>query len=251
MRVIAHRGGPGLAGNAGIENTLAAFGRAAAAGFDLETDVRASADGVAVLHHDPDLARTAGDPRPVATVPWRELRRLLVGGREPVARLEDLLDAHPGAAVNIDVKDFAAIGATVRAVRRTHHPGPLTLASFSPVRAALVRRALGDGVVWSATPIEIAVLVAAARLGGPGRSGRVPPHALLGPVRAAVRGVGCLQVPVSLASGRDGPRLIRLAHGLGIEIHVWTVDDPSLARVLLESGVDALIADRPDVVAAC
>lgn len=238
VRVAAHRGGPGLPGNAGIENTIAAFDRAVAAGFDLETDVRASADGVAVLHHDPDLSRTAGNPRAIAAVPWRELRHLLVGGREPVARLDDLLDAHPGVAVNIDVKDLAAVAATVGAVRRTAHPGPLTLASFSPVRAALVRRALGHGVVWSATPVEIAVLVAAARLG-------------LGHVRAAVRGVGCIQIPVRLATGRDGPGLIRLAHSLGIEVHVWTVDDVALARLLLDAGVDALISDRPDVVGAC
>jgi glycerophosphoryl diester phosphodiesterase len=59
-RVIAHRGGPGLPGNEGIENTLAAFARAAAAGYGLETDVRASADGVPVLHHDRDLLRTSG-----------------------------------------------------------------------------------------------------------------------------------------------------------------------------------------------
>lgn len=252
VRVIAHRGGPGLVGNAGIENTIAAFARAVTAGFDLETDVRASSDGVAVLHHDPDLARTVGDPRPIAAVAWRELQRLLVGGREPVARLDDLLEAHPGVAVNIDVKDFAAIGATVDAVRRTRHPGRLTLASFSPVRAGLVRRALGDAVSWSATPVEIAALVAAGRLrSGRVRSGRLLARALRGPVGGAVRGVGAIQIPISLATGRDGPGLIALAHGLGIEVHVWTVDDAPLARVLVGSGVDGLISDRPDVVAAC
>ena len=57
-RAYAHRGWH-VGELSGFENTLAAFHRAVEEGFAyLEIDVRASADGVAVVHHDPTLERT-------------------------------------------------------------------------------------------------------------------------------------------------------------------------------------------------
>ena len=236
---VAHRGGPGMIANAGLENTLAAFARAVALGSDdhpvgLETDVRASADGVPVLHHDADLARTTGSPGMIAHLTWRELSRRRVGGREPLARLDDLLDAFPRSTVNVDVKDAGAVAATVAAIRRTRSPGRVTVASFSPLRAAAVRHALGSSVRWSATPPEIATLLASIRLR--------PLAALLGSRIAAI------QVPVSMLTRASGPALLERAHGVGIEVHAWTVDEPAQMRDLLRAGVDALISDRPDLL---
>jgi glycerophosphoryl diester phosphodiesterase len=55
--VIAHRGASALA----VENTLAAFAAAAAAGADgVELDVRLCATGEVVVFHDADLRRLAG-----------------------------------------------------------------------------------------------------------------------------------------------------------------------------------------------
>ena len=57
-RAYAHRGWH-TGDLDGYENTLAAFRRAVAEGFGyLELDVHASADGVAVVHHDGTLDRT-------------------------------------------------------------------------------------------------------------------------------------------------------------------------------------------------
>ena len=64
-RVIAHRGfAPG-----GEGNTLESFERALAAGADLlETDVRASLDGVAVLVHDASLDDDQSDDTPAPRI---------------------------------------------------------------------------------------------------------------------------------------------------------------------------------------
>lgn len=88
--VVAHRGGAGLM----PENTLAAFSHALALGVDgIELDVRLSADGVAVVHHDarlkPEMTRDAtgrwlSAPTPeVASLTLAELRRFDVGRLKP------------------------------------------------------------------------------------------------------------------------------------------------------------------------
>jgi glycerophosphoryl diester phosphodiesterase len=65
-RAYAHRGWH-TGELAGCENTLAAFVRAVDEGFGyLELDVRASADRVAMVHHDVTLDRTTDATGPLA-----------------------------------------------------------------------------------------------------------------------------------------------------------------------------------------
>lgn len=73
-RLVAHRG---VHDNiAVLENTLAAFAKAADAGvWGIELDVRWTRDAVPVVLHDPDLARVHGVPAAVDALTWRQLRR--------------------------------------------------------------------------------------------------------------------------------------------------------------------------------
>ena len=113
-RVIAHRG---LAIDA-PENTLLAFARALTAGAThLETDVHASADGVAVVAHDPDLSRVAGRSVHVAQLTMPALRRIDLGHGQGFCSLAEALDAFPQARFNIDVKDARAAAPAVDVIR--------------------------------------------------------------------------------------------------------------------------------------
>ena len=77
---FAHRGGAAEA----PENSWAAFEHAIALGYRyMETDVRATADGVAVVLHDPTLDRVASRPGVLAKMTWAEVRASkLQDGRE-------------------------------------------------------------------------------------------------------------------------------------------------------------------------
>jgi glycerophosphoryl diester phosphodiesterase len=63
--------------------------------------------------------------------------------------------------------------------------------------------------------------------------------------RAAVPGAAaCVQLPprwgrVPLAE----PRLLGLAHALGLPVQVWTVNQPDEMRRLLDLGVDGILSD--------
>ncbi len=233
-RAFVHRGWHAGA-LSGMENSLPAFRHAVREGFHyLETDVHATSDGVVVVHHDPILDRTTDSTGVIAELPWETVRRAKIGGREPVSRLEDLLEELPDALLNIDVKVERAIEPLVNTLRRTNAFRRVCVASFSEARLIKVRKRAGEGLLTSMGIGAIARLWAAGRLPGAFRRARYQRIA---------------QVPVR--QGRItvvDRKLITAAQQRGIEVHVWTVDDPAQMHELLDLGVDGLMTDRPDVL---
>ena len=71
------------------------------------------------------------------------------------------------------------------------------------------------------------------------------------PARAATRlfaGLDAIQIPERHGRFRVlTPRLVRAAHAAGVEVHVWTVNDPADMRRLVRRGVDGIVTDRADV----
>jgi glycerophosphoryl diester phosphodiesterase len=135
---------------------------------------------------------------------------------------------------NVDVKADAAVEATLDAVRRTGAQDRVLLASFSDARVARMRRAMGPRVATSLGLRGSAALWAAA-LGG--RPARVPP------------GVVAAQVPprygrLPVVTGR----FVRYAHARGLQVHVWTVDEPDRMRYFLDLGVDGIMTDHIEVL---
>src|SRR5690606_19761014 len=101
-RVIAHRG---LATEA-PETTSLAFTHPLRAGARyVETDVHASADGVAIISHDPDLRRLTGRAGRIGDLTAVELAAVDLGGGQVVLSLAEALDGFPDARFNIDIKD--------------------------------------------------------------------------------------------------------------------------------------------------
>ena len=219
-----------------MENSLTAFRRAVQEGYRyLELDVHATSDGVVVVHHDARLDRTTDGSGALAALPWRIVQRAKIGGREPVCRLEDLLDELPTALLNIDVKAESAIEPLISILRRTNAMRRVCVASFSEARLVRVRRRAGDGLLTSMGTRAVARLWAAGRLPA-GWSHRRPAGRVV-------------QVPP-----RHGwltivdRRLIAAAQRRGIEVHVWTIDDAAQMHQLIDLGVDGIMTDRPDIL---
>jgi glycerophosphoryl diester phosphodiesterase len=226
---MAHRGGA----IEHVENTMPAFQACVDLGYRyLETDVRVTSDGVLVAFHDPTLDRVTDREGRIEALPWREVQGALIGGREPVVRLEDLLGAWPDVKFNLDVKAAGVLAPLVRLVRRLQVEDRICLGSFSDARIAAARRLFGPDVCTSLGPKGVAAL----------RLSSYSPRAA-GLVRIQA---GCAQVPLQLG-GRPlvDERFIAAAHARSLQVHVWTVDDEQEAARLLDLGVDGVMTDRP------
>ena len=89
------------------ENSLAAFERAASAGYGMELDVQLSRDGEVVVFHDDDLKRVCGVEAKVADLTLEELRKLrLCGTEETIPLFSEVLKCVRGrGALIVELKN--------------------------------------------------------------------------------------------------------------------------------------------------
>ena len=230
-RVVGHRGSPTKA----LENTFESFDRAEADGADaFELDVRLTLDGEAVVFHDPEIV--LGDRRlPVAQVTMPELATAEIvrgefRGRIPTLRevLERygsagrfLVELKPGPSPRPGLVEFrvAALLAQLHVLDRS------MVLSFS---AEMLRR-----IKEIEPSIETCLNFDATAFRPTGRFWPdLPP--------------GCREIGpnAALATGR----LMIEAKETGIGVHVWTVNDPDLARQLAVWGAASVVSDDVAVV---
>ncbi len=245
MLIVAHRGahgpeapgGPPLADRPPRPNTLAALRAAAAVADGVEFDVRRTADGALVIVHDPVVE---------GLVIAEHGRRDLPGW---VPTLEEALEACAGMRyVDVEVKNAPhepgfdpgpglarQVAATVAHSSQAGHAG-------HPGRTA------GGGAGATITCFHLGTVDAARAAGAP-RTGwlTLPGYDQLGAVaEAATRGHTAIAPPDAATDAA----LVAAAHDRGLEVIVWTVNDPARAAELARWGVDACVTDRPGPVAA-
>lgn len=240
-RAYAHRGWH-IGELAGCENTLAGFVKAVEEGFGyLELDVLASADGVPMVHHDLTLDRTTDGTGPLAALPAAALAELRVGGRHPVPTLAEVLTTLPHTRVTIELKAHAAVDPVLALLDELDAWQRVCVASGDESQVQAARRRGGPRLFTSmggrsATTLRTRAWVDAL----PGALAGLPTPAFRGQVAQVPRRFG----PVTVVDAG----LLRTAHARGVEVHVWTIDDPAEMRELLDLGVDGLMSDRPDLL---
>ncbi|QGQ20460.1 glycerophosphodiester phosphodiesterase [Cellulomonas sp. JZ18] len=233
--VVAHRGNSSVA----PQNTLAAFEAAWRAGAgSIEIDVQRTADGQVVVIHDDTLDATTDGTGAVGATELARVRSLdagawfapaYAGQRVPTfAEVVDLLLRRPGIDLLLEVK-----GAwTVDQVRAVTEPvlaaglaDRVVVQSFWPETVAALRDAapeLRRGLL--VFEVRDDLLDLCAELG-------VMTCNPYGPLLAA------------------DPGLVDRLHAAGLQVMVWTLDEPEHWAAAVALGVDAIITDRPDRLA--
>lgn len=260
----AHQGGAKEAPS----STLYALEQALRAGADaIELDVHRSADGALVVCHDATLDRTTDGRGPIAEHSVAELRALdnafsfvpgedAQPGRDPagyplrgrapadralgVALLEEVLTSFPGVLLNLDVKQTApavpayeeALARMLRAHRRV---SDVIVASFDDRSTAAVA-AFAPEIGTSPGAAALALLGRALVTGGE--------------IDPTIRRHMAVQVPPSFGGQPVvNERFVEIVHGLGLAVHVWTINDPAEMAALARLGVDGIMTDKPSVLA--
>jgi len=259
--VVAHRGSSADE----PEHTLGAYLRALDDGADaLECDVRLTADGHLVLVHDRTIDRTSDSRGVVSTMTLQELsdvdfgawRTDLRGGqpmfqdeplvvdreRHRVLTLERLLELvvdsgrdvglaietkHPtryaGLVEERVVEVLKRYGLARPRVDDEHHVRVMSFSQLSMRRVRALAPGLPTVFLMERVPLRF-------------RDGTLPFGAhIAGP---------------SIEIIRAHPRYVERAHVAGCAVHVWTVDEPDDVELCLRLGVDAIITNKPRMVAA-
>lgn len=229
---------------------MAAFRAGVAAGAThLELDVHGTRDGRIVVLHDATLDRTTDATGAVKDLDWAVVMRADAGARfvdasgaaayagrgVRIPELEEVLAAFPDVPLNVEVKQAkpGIVSEVVALVNRFDATGRVLLAAESQAIMNDVRRAY-DGPTGSSAE---EVLEFYRRSLEDDMSGYRPPGA-------------ALQVPPR----HEGIEVVTAkfvddAHRVGVEVHVWTVNEAAEIRRLLELGVDGIMSDFPALAA--
>jgi glycerophosphoryl diester phosphodiesterase len=239
--VIGHRG----AASEAPENSLEALALAMELGADaLELDVRRSSDGVLVVIHDSDLARTSRTRGRVDELPAARIREAdLSDASDPliprwpetirVPTLEEVFRHFPGVEITVDVKDPSA-GADVVRLIEIFDRVPDTILY---VESGTGSHAFRDYRGRRATSVSQAARLAS----DPSLLLAIPEREIPEVVHTPLRHDGLDLV---------GSAFVRAVHESGRTIQVWTVDDLPTMDWLADCGVDGIITNDVRAAAA-
>jgi glycerophosphoryl diester phosphodiesterase len=236
--MIAHRG----ESHDAPENTLASFALAWERNVPaIELDVHLTADGKLIVCHDPDTQRTAGQKLVIKETPLKVLKTLEVGSwkhpqyrGERMPTLDQVLQRMPNeknAYVEIKVGP-EALDELVEVLHRNPRPASeVNIISFNLETCRQAKRMLQDHKVY--------YLVSQKQSA---ESGNWLPTTEEMIAHAKDANLDGLDVHFDRPSVTA--QIIRQVHEAGLELLVWTIDDPEIARKFIEAGVDGITSNQ-------
>jgi len=228
---FAHRGASAHA----PENTLASFKLALEQGAPaIEFDVKLSADGVVVIHHDPTLERTTTGAGTLSQHTLAQLKQIDAGAwfgdsfrGETIPTLEEVFQALGGKIfMNIELTNYAT-----------------GLDNLVPGVAQLVKKyGLQESVMYSSFfPHN---LMRAAALTPDVPRGQLALPGVAGWWQRAWGDLLTLQADHPF-DGDVRHETVQKSHQKSRRVHVWTVNEPETLRRLWKMGVDGIFTDNP------
>ncbi len=242
-RAFGHRGSAGTH----PENTIESFRTAAALGIEyLEFDLHMTRDGEVVVSHDDNLTRLCGREGVIRELTYCELAtadagRMFTtddGATFPfrdrglkIPRLADVFAEFPAMRFLIEIKQTAPslVPPMLTLIDRANMRSKVLIASEHQAPLDEVRL-LAPDLPTNFSYFESGGFFQAMAARDPKYS---PPG-------------DALQIPPKYESWQlVTPDSVNFAHQLGVEVHVWTVNEVAEMNQLLDLGVDGLISDYP------
>ena len=226
-QMIAHRGMCGLE----PENTHAAFVAAGNRSFyGIEADVHKTADGKFIIMHDGNTLRMSGDDIEIAKATYETLRSLRLKQKDGkrgrtdlrIPSMEEYLEIckYYGKKAILELKDeFTAedIEEIIRAGEALAYMEHIVFISFKMKNLLLLREKCPEQTVQYLVDYDI-------------------DDALL--QELADRNMG-----LDMRDERYTEEILRKCQEKGVETNAWTVNDPDMARKLIDWGIDYITSN--------
>lgn len=234
-KIIAHRGNSHVA----PENTLAAIRLAWEQRADgVEIDVRLSSDRRLVVIHDASAKRTTGKNWNVAQHTSANLKTLDAGKwkskkwtGEKIPVLEEVLAILPAhKKLIIEIKCGPEIITPLKkALKKIKYPAKqIAIAGFSLPLLRQIKKALPEiPTYWNFCFKKI-------------------PRGWTPQISRLLTRAKKMNALYLKACGAITPALAREVRQAGLELHVWTIDSPSVAKKMACLGVNSITTNRPE-----
>ena len=214
-----------------VENTIEAIAASWQAGAkSIELDVRVSLDGVAYLFHDADI-----DGVDLESLTFAQIQQLVRHHDIPI--LEDVLKIkHPTGRYLLDVKEdtVSRLAPIVDAVQRSEFSSSqLTFKSYRPAVLANLKDAFPNSRYFYLHKLK-----------------RRAPFFVAPSARRIAMRVAALGVDGVSLKGRRfiDAKYVSAFQNRGLQVLVWTINDPDRARFYADAGVDGIVTDRLSVL---
>ncbi len=214
LSIISHRGGRGF----GPENTLESLRNAIEAGVEMvETDVRETADGVLVIHHNPLV-----NSKLIKDYEAEELRSIHPG----IPTLQEYLELAFGRCyLDLEAKSLD-IHVLARTVKEFSRPDQVMITSFNSALLRALKEEYPEFIVGWVLRLR---------------------HEKEAAIELAMKSRMQLLLP---RQGLVDEEFVGQAHREGLPICAWTVNHPPAFRSLVGKGIDGIITDKHKLISA-
>jgi glycerophosphoryl diester phosphodiesterase len=237
-RIFAHRGLT-FEGDSQIadENTMKSFELAISAGADyLESDIQVTKDQVPVLFHDGDLKRLLGKKSLISNLTLSQLKQIRLPNGGQIPTLSEALSAFPDAKFNLDLKTQAAEKIGIETILNLKAENRVLISSFSELSRKRALARTSTPLASSAGSSKVLAIYLSAMA------------AMEKALQRQLSGIDALQIPTN-RYGIDftHPRFLERILPSGVEVHYWTINEPSLMLELFALGAHGIVTDRADL----